>query len=92
MSVCVPTPEQREAVYLELVRHYAGEANSLRKLVGIVGQGREAIEAEVLRVVADEIGRVLDEYAADGRESKVIKKVHVGLRLALRRHFAGEDS
>lgn len=91
MSVVVPTPEQREAVMRDLVRDYAAEANALRKLVGVVGQSRAALESEVLDLLEQAVGRVLSEYAPDGREARVIKKVHVGLRLEIRRHFATED-
>jgi hypothetical protein len=93
MSGCVPTPEQREAVLRDLVRDYAGEANALRKLVRVVGSDRAALEDEVLALVDRAIGRVLREreWATDGREARVAKAVHVGLRLEIRAHFAGED-
>lgn len=91
MSICVPTQEQREAVLRDLVRDYASEANSLRKLLGVTRQGQQSAESEILELLDKAIERTLAEYAPDGREARVIKRIHVGLRLEVRRHFAGED-
>lgn len=74
-----------------LVRKLAVEAEALRKGGGPVVD-RAELEREVLDVLDQAIGRALSEYAPEGRESRVIKRVHVGLRLEIRRHFAGEDS
>lgn len=91
MSACEPTPAQREAVLEGLVRKFAVEAEALRGRAQFAGQDRETVEREVLEVLDLAIGRMLSEYAPEGREARVIKRVHVGLRLEIRRHFAGED-
>lgn len=90
MTGCA-TPEQRIAVMRELVVELAGENNGLRKLVGVVGQGREDLEDEMIRLAESAVGRVIREreWVEGGREARVAKTICTELRLEIRRHFAG---
>lgn len=91
MTSCAATPEQREAVLTDLVVKLAGENNGLRKLVGVVGQAREDLEDEMIKLAESAVGRVLRErgWAENGREARVAKLINTELRLEIRRHFAG---
>lgn len=75
-----------------LVRKFAVEAEALRKSRA-PEVDRAQLEREVLRLLDEGIGRVIreHEWAKGGRERRVAERVHVGLRLEIRRHFASED-
>lgn len=90
MTACAPTPEQREAVYIDLVGRFSAEATRLREEIGARAVASENTEREVLEVLEHAIGRVLSEWAPDGREARVAQRLHVELRLAFRAHFQGQ--